>query len=146
MTPPSLNPMNRRKQRIDDLARSTAGPAGAGDGSVAVLDAGTVDETPGVSLIASAWRRLRRDPVFLFGATIIALFILLAIFSPWLAPHDPSAGLLLDKVRPADQPGARARARLPARRRRPRSGPALPPARSAAARPWSSGSSPPSSG
>ncbi len=104
MTPPSPNPMNRRKQRIDDLARSTARPPGGGGGSVAVLDAGTVDEAPGVSLIASAWRRLRRDPVFLVGATITALFILLAIISPWIAPHDPSAGLLLDKVRPQTNP------------------------------------------
>ena len=46
MTPPDeLNPMKRRKQRIDDLAASSAGsvtPAGAGTGpgSVAVLDAG----------------------------------------------------------------------------------------------------------
>ena len=81
------NPMNTRKQRIDDLALA----------SVVVDDAGTVDEAPGVSLIASAWRRLRRDPVFLLGATITALFVLLAIISPWIAPHDPAAGLLLDK-------------------------------------------------
>ena len=88
------NPMNTRKQRIDDLALA----------SVVVDDAGTVDEAPGVSLIASAWRRLRRDPVFLLGATITALFVLLAIISPWIAPHDPAAGLLLDKVRPQSNP------------------------------------------
>jgi peptide/nickel transport system permease protein len=88
------NPMNTRKQRIDDLAAST----------VVVDDAGTVDEAPGVSLIASAWRRLRRDPVFLLGATITGLFILVAILSPWIAPHDPAAGLLLDKVRPQSNP------------------------------------------
>ena len=88
------NPMDTRKQRIDDLAAST----------VVVDDAGTVDEAPGVSLIASAWRRLRRDPVFLLGATITALFVLLAIISPWIAPHDPAVGLLLDKVRPQSNP------------------------------------------
>ena len=88
------NPMNTRKQRIDDLALA----------SVVVDDAGTVDEAPGVSLIASAWRRLRRDPVFLLGATITALFVLLAIISPWIAPHDPAAGLLLDTVRPQSNP------------------------------------------
>jgi peptide/nickel transport system permease protein len=88
------NPMNTRKQRIDDLAAST----------VVVDDAGTVDEAPGVSLIASAWRRLRRDPVFLLGATITGLFLLVAIFSPWIAPHDPAVGLLLDKVRPQSNP------------------------------------------
>jgi len=82
------NPMNARKQRIDDLAAS----------SVIVDDAGAVDEAPGVSLIASAWRRLRRDPVFLLGATITGLFIIVAIIAPWIAPHDPDASLLIDQV------------------------------------------------
>ena len=69
-----------------------------------VDDAGTVDEAPGVSLIASAWRRLRRDPVFLVGAAITLVFVVLAIIAPWIAPHDPAAGLLLDKVRPQSNP------------------------------------------
>ena len=104
-----LNPMDRRKQRIDDLAASAAGPRASdrepASGNVLVVDdAGTVDEAPGVSLIASAWRRLRRDPVFLVGAAIIAVFIVLAIISPWIAPHDPAAGLLLDRVRPQSNP------------------------------------------
>ena len=114
MRPP--NPMDRRKQRIDDLA-ATAGradgrdPASGGVVAVAVDDAGSVDESPGVSLIASAWRRLRRDPVFLLGATIIAVFVVLAVISPWLAPHDPAEGLLIEQVRrqsnpvPGPQPG-----------------------------------------
>jgi peptide/nickel transport system permease protein len=105
MTP--TNPMNRRKQRIDDLAR-TAGrvpaAATAGAGSVAVLDAGQVDEKPGVSLIASAWQRLRRDPVFLVGAVLIFAFVVLAVIAPWIAPHDPTQGLLLNKVRPQTNP------------------------------------------
>ena len=109
------NPFERRKQRIDDLAASSARPAGAGTASgavaVAVADAGRVDESPGVSLIASAWRRLRRDPVFLVGAAITILFIVLAVISPWIAPHDPDARLLIDQVRrqsnpiPGPQPG-----------------------------------------
>ena len=107
MTP--RNPIDRRKQRIDDLAASSARTGasarrGTASGSVLVDDAGTVDEAPGVSLIASAWRRLRRDPVFLLGAGITLLFVVLAIVSPWIAPHDPAAGLLLDKVRPQSNP------------------------------------------
>jgi peptide/nickel transport system permease protein len=101
--------MDRRKQRIDDLAASAGRPGvpaqrGTASGSVLVDDAGTVEETPGVSLIASAWKRLRRDPVFLLGAGITLLFVVLAIVSPWIAPHDPAAGLLLDKVRPQSNP------------------------------------------
>lgn len=78
-----------RKERIDKLAASDAG----------------------VSLLVSAWRRLRRSPVFLTGATIIVVFVVVALLSPWLAPHDPSATLLLDQVSkaqnkiPDPQPG-----------------------------------------
>jgi len=106
MTPPRpLNPMDRRKQRIDELAASS-GRTGRGTAAAGVLvqDAGTVDEAPGVSLIASAWRRLRRDPVFLLGAAITLVFIVLAVISPWIAPHDPAVGYLLDKVRPQSNP------------------------------------------
>ncbi len=76
----------RRKQRIDELA------------------AASVDETPGVSLLLSAWRRLRRNPVFLLGAGITITFVVLAIISPWLAPWDPAANPLIDKVRPQSNP------------------------------------------
>ncbi|MFD0199660.1 MULTISPECIES: ABC transporter permease [Saccharothrix] len=68
----------RKKDRIDSLAESSA-------------DAG-------VSLAASAWRTLRRSPVFLTGATIISLFVLVSLLSPWLAPHDPSEAMLIDQV------------------------------------------------
>ena len=103
------NPLNprARTQRIDDLAASSA--TGSRSGGVAVDDhvvdsAGHVEEGAGVSLIASAWRRLRRNPVFLLGLAISALFILLAIFAPLLAPHDPAARLLIDEVRPQSNP------------------------------------------
>lgn len=76
-----------RKKRIDDLADS------------------------GVSLTTDAWRRLRRNPVFLLGAAIIALFVLAAIFANLLAPQDPSVTMLADQVSrarnaiPPAQPG-----------------------------------------
>ncbi|NLG23144.1 MAG: hypothetical protein GX555_17120, partial [Actinomycetales bacterium] len=43
----------RKKARIDSLA-----------------EAGALSEEQGVSLWRSAWRRLRRDPVFLIGLAI----------------------------------------------------------------------------
>lgn len=76
-----------RKKRIDELADS------------------------GVSLTTDAWRRLRRNPVFLLGAAIIALFVLAAIFANLLAPQDPSVTMLADQVSrarnaiPPAQPG-----------------------------------------
>jgi peptide/nickel transport system permease protein len=75
----------RKKERIDQLARSAAEPAENGSDT-------------GVSLAASAWRRLRRNPVFLFGAGIILVFVLGAILSPWLAPYDPAERMLVDQV------------------------------------------------
>lgn len=92
------NPMNRRKERIDSLAETS------GTTATLVREAGSVDEKPGVSLIASAWKRLRRNPVFLLGAGISLLFVVLALVSPLLAPHDPAVGYLLDKVRPQSNP------------------------------------------
>ncbi|HEV2797014.1 MAG TPA: ABC transporter permease [Nocardioides sp.] len=77
---------DRRAQRIDALASASAGEEG------------------GVSLILSAWRRLRRNPVFLIGLAITAGFIALALVAPWLAPWDPAARPLLDDVRPQSNP------------------------------------------
>ncbi|SER78612.1 peptide/nickel transport system permease protein [Pedococcus cremeus] len=100
MTPnPLKTQADRRKERIDDLA-ATAG----GSPSGTVTGAGEIEESPGVSLIASAWRRLRRNPVFLVGAGITLAFVVLAIIAPWIAPHDPTQGLLLDKVRQQSNP------------------------------------------
>ncbi len=110
------NPLDprRKKNRIDSLAASASGgpkgPGPVGGGGVATIDdAGEVTETAGVSLFASAWSRLRRNPVFLLGLAITVAFILLAIFAPLLAPHDPTARLLIDEVRPQTNPipGAR---------------------------------------
>ena len=36
------------------------------------------------------WRRLRRDRVAMFGAVMVGLLIIIALFAPLLAPHDPS--------------------------------------------------------
>lgn len=77
----------RKKDRIDALA-----------------EAGAIDDAKGVSLIASAWNRLRRNPIFLLGAGITVLFVLLALLSGVIAPHDPAARLLIDQVRPQTNP------------------------------------------
>jgi peptide/nickel transport system permease protein len=53
-----------------------------------------------VSYTALVWRRLRRDHVAMFGAALVGVLILVALFAPLLAPHDPSEqfrdGLTLD--------------------------------------------------
>jgi peptide/nickel transport system permease protein len=38
-----------------------------------------------------AWRRLMRRGGAMFGLTVVAFFILIALLAPWLAPYDPVA-------------------------------------------------------
>ncbi|RZS44967.1 peptide/nickel transport system permease protein [Herbihabitans rhizosphaerae] len=56
----------RRKDKVDELAKAA-----------------------GTSLTAQAFKRMRRSPVAITGAVIVALFLLMAIFAPLLTPKDP---------------------------------------------------------
>ena len=113
-----------KKDRIDRLAASAApasgtaadAPTGTATDTIdrgTVADASRVAGGEGVSLFASAWGRLRRNPLFLVGAAITISFVVLALLSPWIAPHDPSAQLLYSEIRqqtnpiPAARPGFR---------------------------------------
>lgn len=106
---------SHKKARIDALASTasagTASGSAGGGVATAVSDAGRVASGEGVSLWMSAWRRLRRDWVFLFGAAIVVLFIVLAIVAPLIAPHDPATRVLIEQVHrqtnpvPGPQPG-----------------------------------------
>jgi peptide/nickel transport system permease protein len=82
---------DRKRSRIDALA-ARAGALPEGD--------------DGGSLVKSAFRRLRRDPVFIIGAVIVVVFLLVALFAPWLAPKDPYAQSLLSQVRQGSIPGS----------------------------------------
>jgi peptide/nickel transport system permease protein len=105
MTPSPMDPRpSSKKERIDSLAR--AGTAGTAT-DVQIADAGKVKDTGGVSLIASAWARLRRDPVFLIGAVITLVFVVLAVIAPWISPHDATKRVpeLLENLTPGNIPG-----------------------------------------
>jgi len=80
--------MQRRRDRLDRLA-----------------DAGGQGE--GKSLLAEALVRLRRNPVAIVGAAIIAVFLLVAVFAPLLAPHnaEDSFEALRAALRPDAIPG-----------------------------------------
>ena len=41
-------------------------------------------------LLISTWRKLRRDPLGMFGLIIVLLIGVLTVFAPWLAPYDPN--------------------------------------------------------
>ena len=59
----------------------------------------------GGSLGRDAWRQLRRDPVALIGFGLIAFFVLVAIFAPWIAPYDPTDFPGRGTVTPTNIPG-----------------------------------------
>lgn len=46
----------------------------------------------------SVWRRLRRDPMGATGAALVAAFLCMALFAPWLAPYDPLKIDVLNKL------------------------------------------------
>ncbi|HZG97121.1 MAG TPA: ABC transporter permease [Nocardioidaceae bacterium] len=46
---------------------------------------------PGESLWQGAFKRLRRSPMAIIGATIMLLFVLVAVFAPVLAPYEPAS-------------------------------------------------------
>ena len=40
-------------------------------------------------LWSEAWRRLRANPSAMVGFALVGLFVVVALFAPWLAPYDP---------------------------------------------------------
>jgi peptide/nickel transport system permease protein len=63
----------RKKDRIDALAAAAAAPA---------------DER-GESLWREAFKQVRRNPIAIAGAVVLALFLLVAIVGPFFVPYDP---------------------------------------------------------
>ena len=61
-------------------------------------------DAPGeANYLTLAWRRLKRDRVAMFGAALVVLIALAAIFASVLAPHDP-AEQFRDGLTPSGQP------------------------------------------
>jgi peptide/nickel transport system permease protein len=57
--------------------------------SVAELEAVEVAVEAPTGLWSDAWVRLRRNPGAIAGALLVLLFVVCAVFAPWLAPHKP---------------------------------------------------------
>jgi peptide/nickel transport system permease protein len=61
--------------------------------SIAEIEAREIQLEPGAGgLWSDAFRRLRRNPGAVIGFCLVALFVLVAIFAPLLAPENPVAG------------------------------------------------------
>ncbi len=46
------------------------------------------------------WLRFRRNPLAMLGLFITVALVLLALFAPWLAPYDPTAQELANRLQP----------------------------------------------
>ncbi|SFD49006.1 ABC transporter permease [Streptomyces aidingensis] len=66
---------SRRKDRIDRLAELTA----------------RTDTSTGSGLWVEALRRLRANKTALIGLGVLAVFLVLAVIGPWIAPYSPTA-------------------------------------------------------
>src|SRR5918992_1993318 len=60
--------------------------------SVAEAEAREVQLEAPSGLWNEAWRRLRRNPGAIIGFVLVAVFLIVAIFAPLIAPEDPRSG------------------------------------------------------
>lgn len=51
------------------------------------------------------WLRMRRNPLAVIGLSIVVLLLVMAAFAPWLAPYDPIAQNLQNRLQPPLTPG-----------------------------------------
>ena len=52
-----------------------------------------------------AWLRIRRNRLAMAGLIIVAILLLVAVFAPWIAPHDPFVQNLGNRLKPPGTPG-----------------------------------------
>jgi peptide/nickel transport system permease protein len=77
----------------------------AGPATLDALVADTQHEERGVSLWRGAFRRLRRNPSAILGATLVLAFVLVAILAPLIAGYEPGRPLPNSGVTPSSVPG-----------------------------------------
>ena len=60
--------------------------------SVVELEARQLErDAPPSGLWREAWARLRRNPGAILGFCLVGMFVIVAVFAPLIAPHDPRA-------------------------------------------------------
>ena len=68
-------------------------------------ETGTIRWTKKKSQLRIAWGRFYRDKMALLGGTIIMVVTLMAVFAPYLSPHDPYEMDVTKRLRPPGTPG-----------------------------------------
>jgi peptide/nickel transport system permease protein len=82
-------------------------PAPGGEGPTAlagILSNAGADER-GVSLWRGALSRVVRNPVAIVGALLVAVFLVVALFAPLIAPYEPGRAQWANQVTPSSVPG-----------------------------------------
>src|SRR5690606_25490289 len=101
---PGGGPALRRDRPETEDTMTAIDPAAERTTSLADLtSAGDGDR--GTSLWRGALHRLIRNPGAILGAVIVAVFVLIAIFAPLIAPYQPAASQWIGQVTPSDVPG-----------------------------------------
>ena len=90
---------------VTALGPATSGPVTTEDRTGPDLQ--PAQSPGGGSLWASAWRRLRTDPVAILGFAIVAVFVLVALLAPLLASYAPGDLIGRAEIRPGFIPGPR---------------------------------------
>ncbi len=90
---------------VTALGPATSGPVTTQDRAGPHLE--PAQSPGGGSLWASAWRRLRTDPVAILGFVIVAVFVVVALLAPVLAPYAPGELIGRAEIRPGFIPGPR---------------------------------------
>src|SRR5713226_378101 len=60
-----------------------------GDGTLVAAPMAAVEAGAATTALQRAWRRAARRPPALAGATVVLLYVLLALSAPWISPADP---------------------------------------------------------
>jgi len=61
-----------------------------------------IEEAPALAMTPARvfWRKALRHPILIIGAVIFLLILVVALLAPWLAPYDPAAQDMLNRVTP----------------------------------------------
>lgn len=81
-----------------------------GDADTATLSGRDADDAPAyVGVRRGYWSavftRIRRDPITIVCGAIILTIVLVSVFAPWIAPHDPYKTSMLKRLAPIGAPG-----------------------------------------
>jgi peptide/nickel transport system permease protein len=82
---------------LEGIGMSTATTPTAAEAELAVQSRQAQAKSDGYW--AGVWKRLRRDPVTIACASILILMLLVIIFAPLIAPHDPYQGSMIRRLR-----------------------------------------------